>query len=72
MQTQFKKCVSTLWQKKMDEQYSYDDDTLLRKLRKIASEEGVSQLSSFNQISLYSKAWPPSQSFATNWAFTYC
>jgi hypothetical protein len=72
MQTLFKKCVSALWQKKMDEQYSYDDDTLVRKLRKITSEEGVSQLSSFNHFSLYSQAWAPYQWFATSWASTCC
>lgn len=41
MQIYFKKTCSHLWQKKMDEQYSYDEETLVRKLKKIAIDDGV-------------------------------
>jgi hypothetical protein len=41
----FKKTVSPLWQKKLDEQYAYDEDTLLKKLHKIAIDDGVGGVS---------------------------
>lgn len=40
MQIFFKKTVSPLWQKKLENQYSYDDETLLKKLRKIGADIG--------------------------------
>ena len=41
VQTYFKKTVSHLWQKKLVDQYSYDDETLLKKFRKVAKDDGV-------------------------------
>ncbi len=40
VQTFFKKSVSPLWQKKLEAQYSYDDDQLKRKFDRIASDIG--------------------------------
>jgi hypothetical protein len=40
MQIFFKKNVSPLWQKKLEEQYAYDDETLFKKLRRIGSDIG--------------------------------
>lgn len=41
VQIYFKKTVSPLWQKKMEEQYTYDNETLLKKLKKIAKDDGT-------------------------------
>jgi hypothetical protein len=40
VQTYFKKTGSYNWQQKLDAQYSYDDETLLKKFKKIVRDEG--------------------------------
>lgn len=40
VQIYFKKLVSQLWQNKLDDQYMYDPETLARKFRKIANDDG--------------------------------
>lgn len=40
VQTFFKKVVSSNWQKKISEEYDYDDETLLKKFKKIVKDEG--------------------------------
>ena len=41
VQVYFRKTVSPLWTKKLEAQYTYDDDTLVFKLRKIAHDDGI-------------------------------
>jgi hypothetical protein len=41
VQTYFKKIVSPLWQQKLEEQYAFDDETLRKKFRKMAHDEGM-------------------------------
>ena len=59
-QIYFKKSCSFLWQKKLEDQYTYDEETLLRKLKKIAIDDGVGGVTNLLIIHIENKNRHPS------------
>ena len=72
MQTYFKKVVSSNWQKKISEEYDYDDETLLKKFKKIVKDEGSGGVRPFRLIVVIRKSRVVIyQCSAISWASTF-